>query len=90
MTQQIINAGDHSTIKRYPRLLSFAKKEEAECSVKEMVENGIIEESSGTWASPIVLVEKKDRSIRFCVDCSVFMRDLIFSGCTENARSLPI
>ncbi|GBM38694.1 Retrovirus-related Pol polyprotein from transposon 297, partial [Araneus ventricosus] len=33
-----------------------------------MVDNGIIEESSGPWASPIVLVKKKNGSTRFCVD----------------------
>ncbi|GBN42631.1 Transposon Ty3-I Gag-Pol polyprotein [Araneus ventricosus] len=33
-----------------------------------MVDNRIIEESSGPWASPIVLVKKKDGSTRFCVD----------------------
>ncbi|GBN42480.1 hypothetical protein AVEN_32442-1 [Araneus ventricosus] len=33
-----------------------------------MVDNGIIEESPGHWASPMVLVKKKDRSTRFCVD----------------------
>ncbi|GBM88742.1 hypothetical protein AVEN_186234-1 [Araneus ventricosus] len=32
-----------------------------------MVDNGIIEESSGPWASPIVLVKKEDGSTRFCV-----------------------
>ncbi|GBM00253.1 Transposon Ty3-I Gag-Pol polyprotein [Araneus ventricosus] len=33
-----------------------------------MVDNGITEESSGPWATPIVLVKKKDGSTRFCVD----------------------
>ncbi|GBN76637.1 Retrovirus-related Pol polyprotein from transposon 17.6 [Araneus ventricosus] len=33
-----------------------------------MVDKGIIEESSGSWASPIVLAKKKDGSTRFCVD----------------------
>ncbi|GBL97397.1 hypothetical protein AVEN_170507-1 [Araneus ventricosus] len=55
-------------IKQYPRRLPLAKQEEAERLVKEMVDNGIIEESSGPWASPIVLVKKKDGSTRFCVD----------------------
>ncbi|GBM32431.1 Retrovirus-related Pol polyprotein from transposon 297 [Araneus ventricosus] len=68
MTQHRINTGNHPPINQYPRRLPLAKKEEAERLVKEMVDNGIIEESSGPWASPIVLVKKKDRSIRFCVD----------------------
>ncbi|GBN02467.1 Transposon Ty3-I Gag-Pol polyprotein [Araneus ventricosus] len=68
MTQHRINTGDHLPIKQYPRRLPFARKEEAERLVNEMGENGIIEESSGPWDSPIVLVEKKDASIRFCVD----------------------
>ncbi|GBO37793.1 Retrovirus-related Pol polyprotein from transposon 297, partial [Araneus ventricosus] len=68
MTQHRINTGNHPPIKQYPRRLPLAKKEEAEHLVKEMVDNGIIEESSGPWASPIVLVKKKDGSTRFCVD----------------------
>ncbi|GBN30424.1 Retrovirus-related Pol polyprotein from transposon 297 [Araneus ventricosus] len=67
MTQHRINTGNHPPIKQYPRRLPLAKKEEAESLVKEMVDNGIIEESSGPWASPIVLV-KKDGSTYFCVD----------------------
>ena len=33
----------------------------------EMLENGIIEESSSDWASPIVLVPRRT-SLRLCVD----------------------
>ncbi|GBO11904.1 Retrovirus-related Pol polyprotein from transposon 297 [Araneus ventricosus] len=68
MTRHRINTGNHPPIKQYPRRLPLARKEEAERLFKEMVDNGIIEESSGPWASPIVLVKKKDGSTRFCVD----------------------
>ncbi|GBN85984.1 hypothetical protein AVEN_70712-1 [Araneus ventricosus] len=46
MTQHRINTGNHPPIKQYPRRLPLAKKEKSECLVKEMVDNGIIEESS--------------------------------------------
>ncbi|GBL99438.1 Transposon Ty3-I Gag-Pol polyprotein [Araneus ventricosus] len=68
MKQHRINMGDHPPIKQYPRRLPLARKEEAYDLVKEMVGNGIIEESSGPWTSPIVLAKKKDGLTRFCVD----------------------
>ncbi|GBN99165.1 Retrovirus-related Pol polyprotein from transposon 297, partial [Araneus ventricosus] len=68
MTQQKIYTGNHPPINQYLRRLPLSKKEEAERLVKEMVDNGIAEESSGPWTLPIVLVKKKDGSTGFCVD----------------------
>ncbi|GFU91119.1 retrovirus-related Pol polyprotein from transposon 412 [Trichonephila clavipes] len=68
VTQHRIDTADHPPIKQHPRSLPFAKQEEVGTLLREMQENDIIEPSSSPWASPIVLVRKKDGSTRFCVD----------------------
>ena len=37
-------------------------------ALKEMLDEDVIEKSNSPWASPIVLIRKKDDSFRFCVD----------------------
>jgi putative transposase len=36
--------------------------------INDMLEAGIIKKSDGPWASPLVLVQKKDGAVRICVD----------------------
>ena len=46
-----------------PLELSELKKQ-----LKEMLEKGFIRPSVSPWVTPILLVKKKDGSIRLCVD----------------------
>lgn len=63
-----IDTGDAVPIKQNPRRLPLSKREDAEKEIKRMLHNGIIEPSKSPWSSPIVLVPKRDGSVRFCVD----------------------
>ncbi|GFW77956.1 retrovirus-related Pol polyprotein from transposon 17.6 [Trichonephila clavipes] len=68
LTKHRIDTGEHPPIKQHPRRLPFAKQEEVQKLIKDMKNNDDIEPSSSPWASPIVLVRKKDGSTRLCVD----------------------
>ena len=63
-----INTGDALPVRQYPRRLPLAQREEAFKAVENMHKQGIIEPSVSPWASPVVLVKKKDGFTRFCVD----------------------
>ena len=63
-----IDTKNHAPIKQRPYRTPLAQHKIVDEAVDEMLEKGIIERSNSPWASPIVLVKKKDGSTRFCVD----------------------
>ena len=63
-----INTGDHPPVRQPPHRIPFALRERVCQLSDDMLNQGIIEPSGSPWASPVVLVAKKDGSTRFCVD----------------------
>jgi hypothetical protein len=59
---------DKKPIKQYPYRIPEAKRKEMKKEIDRMLELGVIEPSNSEFAAPVVLVPKKDGSIRFCVD----------------------
>ena len=68
LVQHHISTGNAAPIQQPPRRLPLAKKEVAEKAIIEMQKQNVIEPSSSPWSSPIVLVNKKNGSTRFCVN----------------------
>ena len=63
-----IETGNARPIKQHPRRIPLAKTQDVEREIQDMLAKGVIEESDSPWSSPIVLVKKKDNTIRFCID----------------------
>ena len=68
---------------RYQRIFLHQYKEVKKHS-KEMMEIGTIQKLASPWASAVVLVRKKDASLRFCID----LRELN-ARTIKDAYSLP-
>ena len=68
LTEVHINTGDAVPKKQPVRRVPFAVRQEVAKQLQKMLRDGIIQPSSSPWASAIVLVRKKDGSLRICVD----------------------
>ena len=67
VTKHRINTGNAFPVRQHPRRLSFSQREEAFKAVEEMHALGTIGPPASPWASPVVLVKRKDDGTRFCV-----------------------
>ncbi|UYV73036.1 K02A2.6-like [Cordylochernes scorpioides] len=55
-------------IRKNPYRVSLREREIINNQIDKMLKKGIISHSSSPWASPVILVKKKDGTFRFCVD----------------------
>jgi len=59
---------DEIPIRKRAYKVSLPKQQFIDSQVQELLDKGIIRPSTSPWASPVVIVQKKDGSPRFCVD----------------------
>ena len=68
LAQLVIDTGEAPPKKLPVRRIPFAVRKEVARQLCSMEQSKVIQPSHSPWASPIVLVRKKDGSLRFCVD----------------------
>ena len=68
LTEHEIPTGDAKPVKQPPRRVPLAHAADEKKAIDDLKAKGVIRESVSPWASPIVLVSKKDGGVRPCVD----------------------
>ncbi|WKX95827.1 hypothetical protein Q1695_012348 [Nippostrongylus brasiliensis] len=68
LVQHEIDTGNTPPIRQRTRPVPAGLRAEFKGIIQGLLDRGIIERSTSPWASPVVLVKKKDGTIRLCVD----------------------
>ena len=66
--EHIIKVTDDTTFKEQFRQIPPTLVEEVRNHLKEMLESGAIRPSQSAWCNAVVLVQKKDGGLHFCID----------------------
>ena len=84
LVQHEIKLSNNIPFKERYRRIPPHQYEEVRKHLQEMLDIGAIRRSTSTWASPVVLVRKKDGSLQFCIDLRKVNNQTI-----KDAQSLP-
>ena len=68
LAEHAIATGDAAPIKQHLKRVPLAHAEAEKQAIEDLKAKGVIRDSTSPWASPIVLVAKKDGGVRPCVD----------------------
>ena len=72
-----IDTGKAKPVKTFPRRLPYTLRKELEDELNKLLATGCIEQSTSPYASGLVLVRKKDGSLRVCVDYRQVNKDTV-------------
>lgn len=76
-TEMRIELKDHVPVTYRPYRLSLSEREKVNNIINGLLANGIIQESTSEYASPIILVAKKNGDARLCVDYRALNRKTV-------------
>lgn len=66
--EHVILVGDEAPICQKLYRVPYSRREQVKLEIQKMLDAKVICPSTSPWASPIVLVDKNDGNIRFCID----------------------
>jgi hypothetical protein len=77
---QITLKSDAKAINLRPYMLSYFQKLKIKRITYELLQQSLIQPSTSSYSSPVLLVKKKDRSWRMCVDYKRLNEETIIKG----------